>query len=98
MLTLYDVYCMYNRSRGTDLISPNDLKQACGLMERLSLPTRIRELESGVVVLQSNQVEAVLAEVVEAVKTQGCLTAMELGTILNINPIIAKEYLLQAEN
>ena len=51
MLTLYDVYCMYNRSRGTDLISPTDLKQACGLMDKLGLPIMLRELDSGVIVL-----------------------------------------------
>lgn len=34
MITLTDVYCMYNRSRGTQLISPEDLLLA---MERLDL-------------------------------------------------------------
>ena len=27
-MTLTDVYCLYNRARGTDLISPDDLLQA----------------------------------------------------------------------
>ena len=26
---LIDLYCMYNRARGTDLISPDDLRIAC---------------------------------------------------------------------
>ena len=26
---LVDLYCMYNRARGTDLISPDDLSIAC---------------------------------------------------------------------
>ena len=26
---LIDLYCMYNRARGTDLISPDDLSIAC---------------------------------------------------------------------
>ena len=26
---LVDLYCMYNRARGTDLISPDDLEIAC---------------------------------------------------------------------
>ena len=29
ILQLTDVYCIYNRARGTDLISPQDLFQAC---------------------------------------------------------------------
>ena len=29
VLAMIDVYCMYNRARGTDLISPEDLLIAC---------------------------------------------------------------------
>lgn len=29
VLALVDVYCLYNRARGTDLISPDDLLIAC---------------------------------------------------------------------
>ena len=29
VLALIDIYCMYNRARGTDLISPEDLLIAC---------------------------------------------------------------------
>jgi len=28
VIGLIDLYCMYNRARGTDLISPDDLKKA----------------------------------------------------------------------
>jgi ESCRT-II complex subunit VPS36 len=33
VLALIDLYCLYNRARGTDLISPDDLLIAC---EKLS--------------------------------------------------------------
>jgi ESCRT-II complex subunit VPS36 len=79
MLTLYDVYCMYNRSRGTDLISPGDLKSACELMHQLRLPILLKQLESGVVVLQSSNVDAIIAEVVDAVSAHGDMSAMEVG-------------------
>ena len=29
VLALVDIYCMYNRARGTDLISPEDLLIVC---------------------------------------------------------------------
>ena len=29
VIGLVDLYCMYNRARGTDLISPEDLNLAC---------------------------------------------------------------------
>ena len=32
VLALVDLYCMYNRARGTDLISPDDLILACNTM------------------------------------------------------------------
>ena len=29
ILPLTDLYCLYNRARGTDLVSPDDLLKAC---------------------------------------------------------------------
>lgn len=29
MLAVVDLYCMYNRARGTDLVAPDDLLLAC---------------------------------------------------------------------
>lgn len=34
MIALIDVYCLFNRARGTELISPEDLLQACALWEK----------------------------------------------------------------
>jgi len=53
MLTLTDVYCIYNRARGTELVSPDDLLQACRLFAELGLHIQLRKFDSGVVVLQS---------------------------------------------
>ena len=35
MMPLPDVYCLYNRARGTELISPDDLLQAIRLFPRV---------------------------------------------------------------
>lgn len=44
MLTLTDAYCLYNRARGTDLVSPDDLMEAVKLFGSLGLSMHIREL------------------------------------------------------
>ncbi|XP_057830294.2 vacuolar protein sorting-associated protein 36 isoform X2 [Cryptomeria japonica] len=53
MIALVDVYCMFNRARGTELISPEDLLRACAIWERLNVSVILRRFESGVMVIQS---------------------------------------------
>ena len=36
VIGLIDLYCLYNRARGTDLISPNDLNVACSALDQFS--------------------------------------------------------------
>jgi ESCRT-II complex subunit VPS36 len=36
VIGLIDLYCMYNRARGTDLISPDDLNIACSKLNATS--------------------------------------------------------------
>lgn len=52
MMALADVYCRVNRARGLELLSPEDLLNACRLMEKLELPLKLYQFESGVMVLQ----------------------------------------------
>lgn len=52
MMALTDVYCRVNRARGLELLSPEDLLNACKVMEALNLPVKLYEFESGVMVLQ----------------------------------------------
>ncbi|CAG2065324.1 unnamed protein product, partial [Timema podura] len=52
MMSLTDVYCRVNRARGMELISPEDLLNACNTLEGLHLPIRLRQFDSGVTVLQ----------------------------------------------
>ncbi|KAJ6811051.1 vacuolar protein sorting-associated protein 36 isoform X1 [Iris pallida] len=47
MIALVDVYCLFNRARGTELISPEDLLQACALWEKLDVPVMLRKFDSG---------------------------------------------------
>lgn len=52
MMALADVYCRVNRARGLELLSPEDLLNACKIMENLSLPLKLYQFSSGVMVLQ----------------------------------------------
>ena len=48
MVTLPDLYCLYNRARGTELVSPDDLFLASKLMGMLNLGMRLVKFTSGV--------------------------------------------------
>ncbi|KAK7206644.1 putative vacuolar protein sorting protein [Myxozyma melibiosi] len=52
IVTLVDLYALYNRARGISLISPKDFYKACSGFERLKLPFRMRKFRSGVIVVQ----------------------------------------------
>ena len=54
LVTLADVYCLFNRARGTELISPDDLLTAVNLFPAISTGMHLRTFASGVLVVQSN--------------------------------------------
>lgn len=53
MMPLPDVYCLFNRARGTELVSPDDLLQAVRLFPRIRASLALREFASGVRVVQA---------------------------------------------
>lgn len=107
VITLTDAYCLYNRARGTDLISPEDMQTACSLFEKLRLPMRLITFASGVVVIQSSQYsDKLMAEKIERFIKDGTeidsvdykfITAVRLAQLMNVSVILAKELLLSAE-
>jgi hypothetical protein len=59
MITLIDLYCIYNRLRGgTNLVSPEDLKKACDLLEILDLGLILVKYKSGLLVVQSKHLSS----------------------------------------
>ncbi|CAH1257735.1 VPS36 [Branchiostoma lanceolatum] len=99
MMSLADVYCRVNRARGMELLSPDDLLNACKLLEALKLPIRLREFDSGVVVVQlvSHSEEEVVRETSRLVEESGSLTAEELSRVASFSVMLAKEKLLTTE-
>ncbi|XP_063987493.1 vacuolar protein-sorting-associated protein 36 isoform X1 [Diachasmimorpha longicaudata] len=99
MMTLTDVYCRVNRARGLELLSPEDLLNACRQLAPLSLPVVLRVFDSGVMVLQarSHDDNAVVEALVELLRDRGSITAEELAQSVGISIVLARERLLVTE-
>uniref|UniRef100_A0A3B3QGU2 Vacuolar protein-sorting-associated protein 36 n=1 Tax=Paramormyrops kingsleyae TaxID=1676925 RepID=A0A3B3QGU2_9TELE len=99
MMALTEVYCLVNRARGMELLSPEDLVNACKVFESLKLPLRLRVFDSGVMVvqLQSHSEEEMIASALDNVSEKGSLTSEEFAKLLGLSVLLAKERLLLAE-
>lgn len=101
MMTLHDTFCLFNRARGTALISPEDLLDACKVLESLQLGMRLRRFPSGVSVVEAQdfseqQVSERLRALAEA-EADGSLTALDAATHLKVSLTLAQEFLRTAE-
>lgn len=95
-MSLADVYCRVNRARGLELLSPEDLLQACRLMDG---PIKMRTFPSGAIVLQldSHSDSLITSDTLEIAKESTSLTVEQLAKKRNISLLLAKERLLAAE-
>lgn len=77
MMPLPDVYCLYNRARGTELISPDDLAAAVKMFPKIQAPHALREFSSGVKVIQSasHSDEAICRRIAQLVAAQPASSA-----------------------
>uniref|UniRef100_A0A8C0JE99 Vacuolar protein-sorting-associated protein 36 n=1 Tax=Chelonoidis abingdonii TaxID=106734 RepID=A0A8C0JE99_CHEAB len=82
-----------------ELLSPEDLVNACKMLVALKLPLRLRLFDSGVMVieLQSHNEEEMVASALETVSEKGSLTAEEFAKLVGMSVLLAKERLLLAE-
>lgn len=104
IINLIDIYCLFNRARGTELISPDDLLQACSLWEKFDVPVVLRKFDRGVMVIQtkSHSDEEVFAKIKVLVMKPDALragiSASDAAMTLAVAPAMAKEHLLSAES
>lgn len=104
IINLIDIYCLFNRARGTELISPDDLLQACSLWEKFDVPIVLRKFDSGVMVIQnkSHSDEEVFTKIKALVMKPDALRAgispIDAARTLGVAPAMAKEHLLSAES
>lgn len=99
VMALTDVYCRMNRARGLELLSPEDLLNACKMLDILNLPIRLHVFDSGVMVLQlrSHNEEELITQTTQLLEDKGSLTAEELSQHIGLSVVLAKERLLSTE-
>lgn len=100
-LTLSDVYCCFNRARGMDLVSPDDILNACKQLEHLpELQLRLFKYKSGLLVVQNQSCdnEELLNKTMELVERAGSLTPLQLSARLMVSMQLARQRLEEAES
>lgn len=93
IMSLTDVYCLFNRARGTNLISPQDLRTACELLPDLHLGITTKTFRSGIIVLQLEASQTRLDDLLKLCP----ITALEASHTLQVSPLLALEQLQDAE-
>uniref|UniRef100_A0A7N8YKJ7 Vacuolar protein-sorting-associated protein 36 n=1 Tax=Mastacembelus armatus TaxID=205130 RepID=A0A7N8YKJ7_9TELE len=93
MMALTEVYCLVNRARGMELLSPEDLVNACKMFESLKLPLRLRVFDSGVMVvqLQSHSEEEMISSALDNVMLyydKKRLILVCFGTRVSLCPVL----------
>ncbi|KAK9803478.1 hypothetical protein WJX73_006449 [Symbiochloris irregularis] len=102
IMALPDVYCLFNRARGTELVSPDDLLAAVALFPKIGAPMALRTFASGLLVVQSSlhsdaEVCRQLQALVPGPGLGPSLTASDVARALQVPLPIASEHLTMAE-
>lgn len=100
-LTLSDVYCCFNRARGLDLVSPDDIRNACKQFDYLpESKLKLVQYKSGLLVLQNQfcDNEQILDKTIKLVEQAECLTPLQLASRLSISVQLARQRLCEAED
>ncbi|KAI8571533.1 hypothetical protein RHMOL_Rhmol01G0127200 [Rhododendron molle] len=80
MINLIDIYCVFNRARGTELISPEDLLQACSLWKNADVPVMLRKFDSGVMVIQNKSYNDEKASLIKVQNSVVLMSHSDRGT------------------
>lgn len=102
MITLTDAFVRVNRARGLELLSAEDLLNACHCLEAAKSNLNLHTFETtGVSVIQLSSAdvtnEAMIKKTETSVIEAGSLTAEELARAAGVAVVLAKERLLAAE-
>jgi ESCRT-II complex subunit VPS36 len=103
VIGLVDLYCMYNRARGTDLVSPEDLNIACSNINQSSSQFTVKTYASGVktIQLKSFNETAYYRKISDCIKKNAHsgrgLTATRIAELMGVNVVLMKEHLKMAE-
>ena len=104
IITLTDLYCIVNRLRGTELVSPEDLYLSCKEIDKLNLGLHFKSFSSGfnVLQLQSLSDTTIFTQILDIFQSNSIyqkngINSTELSFNLTLSVVICKEILLQAE-
>ena len=103
MMSLTDIYCIFNRARGSEMVSPDDLLMASKQMTRLGLPMKLKKFtKTGVLVIELNNNKyndlEIAKRICKLIQEKGPINELQLSTFENISVNVAREQLFQAEN
>uniref|UniRef100_A0A914IAU1 Vacuolar protein-sorting-associated protein 36 n=1 Tax=Globodera rostochiensis TaxID=31243 RepID=A0A914IAU1_GLORO len=98
-MTLPEAFCRMNRARGMEMISPEDLLNACQRLDRMDSPISLFTFENGVSVLQLRSLSAIHVsdEVLQMVEAAGSMDASQLAKSSGVPLVLAAERLRYAE-
>ncbi|KAI1715188.1 EAP30/Vps36 family domain-containing protein [Ditylenchus destructor] len=98
-MTLPEAFCRVNRARGVELISPEDLLNACQKLDKIESPLCLWTFETGVTVIQlrSMNPDVITDEVCQVVTSLGSADASQLSKISGVSLVLAGERLRIAE-
>eukprot|EP00656_Telonema_subtile_P020398 TRINITY_DN2151_c0_g1_i1.p1 TRINITY_DN2151_c0_g1~~TRINITY_DN2151_c0_g1_i1.p1 ORF type:complete len:300 (+),score=74.02 TRINITY_DN2151_c0_g1_i1:116-1015(+) len=101
MIVLPDVYCIHSRMRGTQLVSPQDLLEACQLLEPLGLGMRVHTFASGVVVLRAaSHDDQTMCDELQKLVSEGerqFVSVLDVAEALEVSVLLAEEYVRMSE-
>lgn len=105
MITLPDAYCLLNKARGTEPVSPDDLYHASKIIGSLRIGIKLKAFDTGVLVLQldnmtDDHICVTLMNMYNTmieIKEQGLHTAL-VARNQNLSIVVAKQHLLLAES
>ncbi|XP_027203953.2 vacuolar protein sorting 36 [Dermatophagoides pteronyssinus] len=98
-ISLPEVYCAYNRSRGFSLISPEDLYNGCSTMEKQNLGMKIVKYPSGLITLQCDDFDQnyINNQIVDMFDQHENLTPQEFAIKVDISVALARQRLIESE-
>ena len=100
VIGLIDLFCLYNRARGTDLVSPEDLNVACAALDGFSTKYMLKCYpKSGIKTIQLKSFnEAQYYEKLgKLLEEYPGMTADRIASYLKINVVVMREQITQAE-
>lgn len=91
-MALTDVFCRVNRARSLELLSPEDILNACKIMESIDLPLKLYQFSSGVMVLQLTSLDTESVAEATAQLVSDWLKIFKRNLALNMSSVMQCEH------